>query len=398
MKKLLFLLLLFIIKPVYAMNPSVEYIDGVYANRMSPYKLYSGQMGFIMDNERVIYCVEPFNWIGDNYNNINSYFDNYDDYTKDYIKLVANYADSFVQNKNKDYYYAAQELIWQKITNDGVFSYTTEKNMKGLFINIESIKNEIDDYVNKFLKKPSFTDNLYTGSLYETIELKDTFNVLDSFNIINESKNEVWVKDNTLYIKFLSSEVGTIRFEKKSGSGDIKYYHSDSKQDLADLTGEVVNSSYITVLSKESYYNDYRIEFIDKDTNELINSNIDFKINQNDYSVSNGIFQDRGYVGEYEVEVINVPNNYIIPDNSSFNLTDGNINNYTHKVYLKKINEDKELIKENVDTTKEENNYCVLTDFKELPNTINYIKIIKAILIIIIIIEILRHVKELLKK
>lgn len=398
MKKLLFLLLLFIIKPVYAMNPSVEYIDGVYANRMSPYKLYSGQMGFIMDNERVIYCVEPFNWIGDNYNNINSYFDNYDDYTKDYIKLVANYADSFVQNKNKDYYFAAQELIWQKITNDGGFSYTTEKNMNGQSINTVKIKDEINKYISKFLKKPSFTDNIYTGSLYETIELKDTFNVLDSFNIINESKNEVWVKDNTLYIKFLSSEVGTIRFEKKSGSGDIKYYHSDIKQDLADLTGEVVNSSYITIIADEPYYNDYRIEFIDKDTDELIDSNIDFKINQNDYSVSNGIFQDRGYVGEYEIEVINVPNNYIIPDNSSFNLTDGNINNYTHKVYLEKINEDKELIKENVDITKEENNYCVLTDFKELPNTINYIKIIKIVLIIIIVIEILRHVKELFKK
>ena len=42
-------------------------------------------------------------------------------------------------------------------------------------------------------------------------------------------------------------------------------------------------------------------------------------------------------------------------------------------------------------------NYCILDNFNELPNTIDYIKVMKIGLIILIIIEIIRHVKKIFK-
>ena len=236
--------------------------------------------------------------------------------------------------------------------------------------------------------------------MYDIIELQDYNNVLSTFNIINESKNKVWSKENKLFIKILSDEVGKIRFEKSYGDGEAIYYHNEQKQDLADLKSKVVNSFSINVSSKESYYNDYRIEFIDKETNNLIDSNISFQINNEDKSCTNGIYIAKANEGIYDINVISAPGDYVVPNISSFEIKSGFENNYVHKVYLEKKkydikldSVDRELPKETIN----ESNYCVLNSFKELPNTIDYIKVIKIVLVIIILVEIKRHAKEIFK-
>ena len=392
-KILFFMLLLFFTTPIYAKEIKVDYVQNITANRITNNRNYSGKLGFILDENRVIYCIEPFNWIGSEYSINNNNFSKFSDYTNDYIRLVATYADEFVQKRDVRYYMAAQFLIWNNIT-PGTFSFTTNEGVFGTTLQLDKEKTEIDNFAKSFLKKPEFESNDIKGNMYEVIELIDSNNVLSSFNIINDSKNEVWAKDNKLYIKILSDEIGHIRFEKSYGEGMAIYYHNDQKQDLADLKSKVTNSFSISVSANEPYYNDYRIEFIDKESNELINSNIDFKVNDDIHSCSNGIYIDKITEGNYDVNVISVPSIYNIPSTTTFKIENGDVNNYTHKIYLEKkknnTKEDNSVITNDL----EDINYCVLTDFKELPNTFNYVKVIKVIIIIVIIIEILRHVKK----
>ena len=389
-KKILFFMLLILFNsPIYAKEIKVDYLKNITANRYSKEQTYSGKLGFILDGDRVIYCIEPFKWIGDNYDINNNYFNSFDNYTNDYIRLVANYTDQLVQKRDVRYYMAAQSLIWESIT-DGAFTFTTNDGIFGTTIFVDEEKKEIDNYAKTFLKKPDFGSIDIKGNMYEIIELTDNNNVLQTFNIINESKNEVWSDGNKLFIKILSSDSGQIKFDKSIGEGDAIYYHNEQRQDLADLKSKVSNSFSITVSSNEPYYSDYRIEFIDEETNELITTNIDFKINGDIHSCTNGIYIDRFSEGVYDVDIITIPQNYIIPDKSSFKIESNDSNNYTYKIYLKK----KKNVKSSLDDA---DNYCILDNFNELPNTIDYIKVMKIGLIILIIIEIIRHVKKIFK-
>ncbi len=401
-------MLLFISSPVYAKEIKVDYIDNLFSNRTNTNNSYTSKMGFILDDNRVIYCIEPFKWVGSNYE-VKEPLNHFNKDDEDYIKLVANYVDDKVQKRNINYYVAAQELIWNRIEPNSEFHYSLLFENFEQYYDISSEKMEIDSFAYNFKLTPSFDNFHITGKMYETIELTDYNQVLSSFNIINETKNEVWSEGNTLYIKILTDEKGTIKFEKKIGRGDIKYYQSSNKQELADLTGEVVNTFYLNIDVIDAYYNDFRIEFIDEESNNLVESNISFNLNNINYSTTNGIYLEKNKSGNYIVDVISVPNEYEIPDKSSFTINKGDENNYVHKVYLKKKttqknNEEVVEMREDIKETKTHDeqiensvNYCVLTNFKELPNTINYIKYLKLIAIIVIIIEILRHVKKIFK-
>ena len=315
---LFFLLFSFIlINPIKAMTPNVEYIDGVYSNRVaSNNETFYGQLGFIVVDGKVVFCLEPYALIGDNYNINNDYLNSLSQDKLDYIELVSNYVNDKIQNRDVNYYMAAQELIWEKIIGSDKVYYTTQNQTKGTVINIDSYKNEIENYVNSFYIKPSFDGTFVSDNFYKTITLTDTNNVLSQYEIVNDSKNQVFKSNNSLIIRILSSELSTIKLVKKVSSGSPTYYHSSNGQDIADMTSEKEVVSTIQIQANNLYNENVTFQFLDNQTFEKLD-NYEFKITNLDTSeeiiarTQDGHYTINLKAGKYEFSAVKATYGYL---------------------------------------------------------------------------------------
>lgn len=322
--------------PAMAMTPNVEYISNVYSNRRHNNYTHYGQLGYITYNGRFLFCLEPYEIVGTDYEVNNTYFNNYDPNALNYIKMVANYVNHNLEVKGSHYYMAAQELIWERITGYDMVYWTTKAKTEGDRINIDSFKNEIDSYVNNFLTKPSFDNMTVSDKFFSTVILEDTNNVLMNYQVINNSKNNVWISGNKLYINILSSDFAEIKLVRKYGSGDAIFYHTNSGQDLAALASYVENVSNIYVYASNLYNEDINVEFVDRETNSLV-GNIDFNINDNSFNTFDGRYMSNLESGGYDIKVDNVPYGYLLPDNYHFEVSENDIHqSRTFKIYLDK--------------------------------------------------------------
>ena len=208
----------------------------------------------------------------------------------------------------------------------GDYVYWTNKNKtQGDILNIDSFKEEIQRRINNFDLKPSFNESIIKGNFYDTIVLDDTNTVINAYEIINDSKNEVWIENNKLYIRILSSSPSKIKFIRKEGVGYPKYYHSDGNQDIAYLNSEVSIESSIIVQANNKYNENVTVQFVDKETNKLINEPIDFVINEESYTTSNGNFLKNMEEGNYELHLKKVPKNYVIDKSYNFSVKEENL-------------------------------------------------------------------------
>lgn len=331
-KKIIFFLALFLtfMNHSHAITPTVEYIDGVYSNRIGTTKTYSGQLGYIWIDGKIIYCLDPYRIIGKDYIIDNNYFNNFSKETLDYMNLVSEYARFFVENKNSYYYMAAQELIWEKIIGEGKIYWTTGINGTGDIIDISSVKEEIKNYINNFYTKPSFEGTVIKDTFYNQIVLEDTNNVLYNYEVVNESKNDVFISNNEIYITVLSSDLNKIKLVRKvDKQGNSSYYHSDVSQDLAYLNSDVQIETEIFVQSNNKYSTTLNINVLDEASKQLVNGGVKLKIlnlNTNqyvgEYITYNGIFSPPTPFGEgkYRIELIDVPKNYTIDDGLNFEI------------------------------------------------------------------------------
>ncbi len=325
-KYLIFFLLTFIfITPTKALTPNIEYIDNVYSNRKQGARTYYGNLGYILVDGKVLYCLEPYALIGGNYVENNNYFNNFDSNTLKYLKLIANYASEGVNYRNQYYYMAAQEMIWERLMGGDYVYWTNKNKTQGDILNIDSFKEEIQRRINNFDLKPSFNESIIKGNFYDTIVLDDTNKVINAYEIINDSKNEVWMENNKLYIRILSSSPSKIKFIRKEGVGYPKYYHSDGNQDIAYLNSEVSIESSIIVQANNKYNENVTVQFVDKETNKLINEPIDFVINEESYTTSNGNFLKNMEEGNYELHLKKVPKNYVIDKSYNFSVKEENL-------------------------------------------------------------------------
>ena len=325
-KYLIFFLLTFIfLTPIKALTPNIEYINGVYSNRKQGNITHYGQLGFIVVNGKVLYCLDPYTLIGGDYIENNNYFNNYDSETLRYLKLVSTFADINVQNRNVQYYMAAQEMIWEKILGGDYVYWTNQNKTNGMILDVNPFKEDLQNQINNFNLKPSFDGSNIKGNFYDTIELTDTNNVINTYELINDSKNQVWFGGGKIYIRILSSEPTTIKFKRKVGSGNPQYFHSDTNQDFASLSSEVYTEASITVQANNKYNENIQFQFVDEETNELIENSINFEINDNEYSTSNGNFIKNLEEGEYQLNLKSVPSNYIIDESYKFNIEEKNL-------------------------------------------------------------------------
>ena len=335
--KKLWLLILFIflgINHVSAMTPTVEYIDNVYSNRVSDSKTYSGQLGFIVMDGKILYCLDPYLIVGTDYSITNN--SSLSEENKQYFELVSSYVENKVNNRNVYYYMAAQELIWEKIIGDRVY-WTTEKN-GSTEIDITDYKEEIEDYIHNFYQKPSFHDSIIYGDHSKEIILEDTNKILNSYEVVGGNAKIV---NNGLYISVVSPDTEEIKLvRKKNGSNSI-YYYSSNHQSLAYLSGNLQVESSIKIKTNHYEAVNLKIEFYDRGYNIPVNGEIKFKIHNIDtdeYSdeltTSNGIYNSDFTLqkGHYEIILINVPREFYIDNPYIFEIEQ---DNYSQDYYIR---------------------------------------------------------------
>lgn len=362
LKKIIFFLCFsfLFVTPCKAITPTIEYEDGFYSNRIGLDQIYSGQMGFLVLDGKVVFCLDPYKIVGDNYEVNNSYFDNYSHEVLQYIKLVSIYVDDYIQNRNIYYYMAAQELIWEKMYGADTVFFTTEKNGAGSEIDLTDFKNEIELYVNNVLTKPSFEGTIIKDNFYTVVILEDTNNVLSQYDIINNSPNNVWINDNSLFVEILSSEFTNIKLVRREGSGDPIYYYGSTNQDLAYLNSSVLNVSEISVQANNEYNKNVVINFLDRENSSLISEAIHFEIvnlDNNkviiDYETYNGMYYNNFTSGNYEIRIKDVPEGYLIPDSLNFGIEEAErLINCSVLIYF-----DKPIGRLNVNVFKENSKY-----------------------------------------
>lgn len=342
--KKLWLLILFIflgINHVSAMTPTVEYIDNVYSNRVSDSKTYSGQLGFIVMDGKILYCLEPYLIIGKDYSVDNSYFNNYSKEDKEYFELVASYVEEKVNNRNVYYYMAAQELIWERIIGDRVY-WTTEKNGQ-VEINITEYKDEIKKYVEQFYTKPFFDSTLVKEDYFKEVTLADLNEVLPNYEIVSENNSIVAIEGNNLKIVVATPEKEKVRFIRRKNGSESIYYHHDNNQNLAYLSGTIEVESSLEI--ETNHYDSMKLEidFYDEEYNVPISGELKFKIHNldtNDYSeefvtnTGNYLSDFKLESGHYEIILTAVPKNFYISKNYEFEISDYNYNEVYHIICL----------------------------------------------------------------
>lgn len=339
-----FVLLAFLgIGSIRAETATVEYLDNIYSNRIGNDKVYSGKLGFLIVNGEVVYCLEPYLIIGTEYQINNNYLNQFSKEDLEYFELVADYVKNRVKERNVYYYMAAQELIWERIIGDNSVYWTTEKN-GGTEIDISLYKYEINAYLANYYLKPSFEGEKVYDEFFTTYILEDTNHILNQYEIVSDTKSQVWIDDNKLYIKILSSDEEEIKLVRKIKEGISTYYHSDTNQDLVKLDGTIINEVSIKVKANNNYFVNLALHFYDQEFVTLINGGIRFKIHNldtdfysEDFITYDGNFYSILESGHYEIIFLDVPKNYLTHSNHSFEITEDISNNdYVINYYLEK--------------------------------------------------------------
>lgn len=182
-------------------------------------------------NGRISYCVEPGISAQKDamYSSTHDINDTHIDSTNiKRISLIGYYGYGYSNHTSKEYYMAAQELIWRLLGVENV--WWTDSKEGGNTFNIEYYKNEILKLVDNYEVAPSFDikDNYIVG---EEIMLEDKNNVLNEYDI--ELANNI-VKDNNK-IKIKLDENNNFKLKRKSNGKRPMFYYKDGKQTIASF-------------------------------------------------------------------------------------------------------------------------------------------------------------------
>ncbi len=147
--------------------------------------------------ENYAYCLELGKPIEGNLYSYSPSFNsiNIKDSDLEYIKLVSYYGYDYPGHRTDRYYMAAQELIWNRLSNIYV-KYVINLNPNNL-IEVESEKEEITNLINNHYRKPSFDSSTIDIVKGESITLTDTNNVISNYKCDNRY---IQIEGNTITI------------------------------------------------------------------------------------------------------------------------------------------------------------------------------------------------------
>ena len=259
MRKVLMILVFIIVlmgKQVYAQTNyklTLEKQEGIYYTRYSSDFYKSSMFSIYKMGNNIVYCIEPtkqittYNYIDkDNYLSLNL-----SEEEKENIALYGYFGREYPGHDNIRYSMASQALIWEATSNQKV-TFWTEQYEKGDEIDISKEKNEILELVNNHKKKPAITSIITGGLINKEIIINDNNNVLNNYEVVLDSGNEVFIKDNALHIipKYAGTTEIKLAFKKYDDLPLVVYVGKDKNttQKLARL--RITKNDEITIKLK----------------------------------------------------------------------------------------------------------------------------------------------------
>ncbi len=214
-------------------------IDGIYAvaplsDRTHLYNLEIFKLG-----SDTAYCIEIGKPVSDTYTgsldmNEAARITNISIDRINYIRLIAHYGYGFRSHSDYKYYMAAQELIWEYLNNIDI-TWTSELDINGPKINIETYKNEIKSLINKYNSTPTLPETI-NCKIGDNLTLIDNNNSLDLYTTSNKGRGNAYIKDNkTFIINVANNYIGQDKIEIKTSknyNGNTLFYYANTYQSL----------------------------------------------------------------------------------------------------------------------------------------------------------------------
>ena len=158
---------------------SVKRPDGLGNINYTTYTDYKNQFEYLTINGKPVFCVEPWMQAKKGYNYTQEYLENLFENNKELkrdIELITYYGWN-TSKKTMEDYTTTQLLIWEVMSNYGVYKLTWESK-PGFY---DSNKNMIIKKVNKSKKTPSFNGQVINTKLGKVTKLIDENNVLFTY-------------------------------------------------------------------------------------------------------------------------------------------------------------------------------------------------------------------------
>ena len=119
---------------------------------------------------------------------------------KRYVRLVAYYGYDYSGHQTMNYYLAAQELMWEKITGRATY-WVVGADANGTEVNVSAEKNEIERLVRQHTVTPSFDETTVELDVGVNKSINDTKGVLSEYQVYNTNLDNISINGNTLNIK-----------------------------------------------------------------------------------------------------------------------------------------------------------------------------------------------------
>lgn len=240
-----------------------SYIDweldrSIFAHKHKDGKEQINNLAMMTANGKVAYCIEP---------GVTAAKGSYYSSTTDIhntnlgwvnpkrISLIGYYGYKYPGHNEKEYYMAAQELIWREMGADNV--WWTDAKVGGNNLNIDYYKNEILRLVDNYEVAPTFNfkKKYMVG---DNFSISDNNGVLEGYEVINSES--VSINGNSLNVNIKDENTFTLR-RKQNGKNAI-FYYKDGYQTIGTFEFPY---NYEKSYSIDSFYGKIIIDKMDFD-------------------------------------------------------------------------------------------------------------------------------------
>ena len=255
-KKIIIMILIFLMLggKVYAGTKDATLIrnkiDGIYAVAPLSDKIHLYNFEMYTLNGKTTYCIEIGKKITtDTYNsttntNEQKTITNLNDDNLNYIKAIAYFGYGYPSHNDNKYYMAAQELIWEYLNNIDI-TWTSELDVNGPKINIDTYKNEILSLVKRYITPLSIPKSIVYYIDSKNI-ITDVNNSLSFYDAKSTKIQQISINENKLEINVGTSFIGNdsiILTRKNNYSYPATIYNFEDSQIMLS-TGNLEQLKY----------------------------------------------------------------------------------------------------------------------------------------------------------
>ena len=229
-------------------------MEGIYAIAMVNGQQHLYYLNMYQMNSRVAYCINIGVDITTNiYHSTADFSISYLSSEQiEYIRSISYFGYQYAGHGDYRYYMAAQEIIWEYLSNGSVdVQWTNELNVNGTKINIDSYKNEILQLRTSYYYSVTF--DWIDGQVYsigQEISLIDVAQVLSNYEVISTVRSKAWIDGNRLNIQVSDDYVGreSIVLRKK------EYYSYDSLLYYYDASQKLISNGNFKTIERKLYF------------------------------------------------------------------------------------------------------------------------------------------------